>query len=339
MRLRLPHRRASRPGSSNARRSSRLVERLRRQEEMQREQRAARFETGEVAYEQGPLDSSAHLKVGRHSYIVGTPGVVAGPGDEAVVRIGSFCSIAAEVLSSWEATTVRTGCRLTHSGSCSICLARSRTDTRRRETSRSARRVDRARRAHHVRGHGRDGAVVGAAAVVAADLRPYAIVVGNPAREVRRRFGEEAIAALERIAWWDWPDERIVEAVPLLSSAQIDRFITEHSGGEVPAQGARPAPPAGADPSRVRLLALGSLGGRRQPVSRGQAGLASRRSSSSTHPAEREAARLAGRASYQAESPPTRGRAEPTRTRSYSAGHPTPTGAFDAGMDSRRSGS
>jgi len=98
MRLRLPHRRASRPGSSNARRSSRLVERLRRrQEEMQREQRAARFETGEVAYEQGPLDSSAHLKVGRHSYIVGTPGVVAGPGDEAVVRIGSFCSIAAEV--------------------------------------------------------------------------------------------------------------------------------------------------------------------------------------------------------------------------------------------------
>ena len=166
-----------------------------------------------------------------------------------------------------------------------------------------------------------------------------AIVVGNPAREVRRRFGEEAIAALERIAWWDWPDERIVEAVPLLSSAQIDRFITEHSGGEVPAQGARPAPPAGADPSRVRLLALGSLGGRGQPVSRGQAGLASRRSSSSTHPAEREAARLAGRASYQAESPPTRGRAEPTRTRSYSAGHPTPTGAFDAGMDSRRSGS
>lgn len=96
-----------------------------------------------------------------------------------------------------------------------------------------------------------NGAVVGAAAVVAGDVRPYAIVVGNPAREVRRRFGEEAIAALERIAWWDWPDERIVEAVPLLSSAQIDRFITEHSGGEVPAQGARPAPPAGADPSRV----------------------------------------------------------------------------------------
>jgi hypothetical protein len=83
---------------------------------------------------------------------------------------------------------------------------------------------------------------------VAGDVRPYAIVVGNPAREVRRRFGEEAIAALERIAWWDWPDERIVEAVPLLSSAQIDRFIAEHSGGEVPAQGARLLPSPGPSP-------------------------------------------------------------------------------------------
>jgi hypothetical protein len=89
---------------------------------------------------------------------------------------------------------------------------------------------------------------VGAAAVVAGDVRPYAIVVGNPAREVRRRFGEEAIAALECIAWWDWPDERIVEAAPQLSSAQIDRFIAEHSGGEVRAQGARPFPRPGPSP-------------------------------------------------------------------------------------------
>src|SRR5262249_20684714 len=36
-----------------------------------------------------------------------------------------------------------------------------------------------------------DGAVVGARALVARDVRPYAIVAGNPAQEVRRRFPDD----------------------------------------------------------------------------------------------------------------------------------------------------
>ena len=44
-----------------------------------------------------------------------------------------------------------------------------------------------------------DGAVVGTKAVVAKDVRPYAIVVGNPAREIRRRFSDEQVDALLRI--------------------------------------------------------------------------------------------------------------------------------------------
>jgi acetyltransferase-like isoleucine patch superfamily enzyme len=62
-----------------------------------------------------------------------------------------------------------------------------------------------------------NGAVVGAAAVVAGEVRPYAIVVGNPAREVRRRFTDEQIERLERLAWWDWPEQRVVESVDLLN--------------------------------------------------------------------------------------------------------------------------
>ena len=47
------------------------------------------------------------------------------------------------------------------------------------------------------------GAVIGAGAVVARDVQPYAIVVGNPARLVRHRFAPEIVAALLEIAWWD----------------------------------------------------------------------------------------------------------------------------------------
>jgi acetyltransferase-like isoleucine patch superfamily enzyme len=70
-----------------------------------------------------------------------------------------------------------------------------------------------------------DGAVVGTKAVVAKDVRPYAVVVGNPAREIRRRFSDEQVDALLRIRWWDWPTEKVKEHVELLTSPDIDAFI------------------------------------------------------------------------------------------------------------------
>jgi acetyltransferase-like isoleucine patch superfamily enzyme len=70
-----------------------------------------------------------------------------------------------------------------------------------------------------------DGAVVGTKAVVAKDVRPYAIVVGNPAKEIGRRFSDEQVDALLRIKWWDWPTELVKERVDLLSSPDIDGFI------------------------------------------------------------------------------------------------------------------
>jgi virginiamycin A acetyltransferase len=53
------------------------------------------------------------------------------------------------------------------------------------------------------------GAIVAAKAVVTRDVAPYAVVAGNPAREVRRRFDDATVAALLDIAWWDWPADRI----------------------------------------------------------------------------------------------------------------------------------
>ena len=75
------------------------------------------------------------------------------------------------------------------------------------------------------------GAVVGTRAVVTKDVRPYAIVAGNPAREVGRRFPDDQVEALLRIAWWDWPIEKILAHVPELSSPDLDAFIARFDPG------------------------------------------------------------------------------------------------------------
>jgi acetyltransferase-like isoleucine patch superfamily enzyme len=74
-----------------------------------------------------------------------------------------------------------------------------------------------------------DGAVIGANSVITRDVDPFSIWVGNPARLIRHRFSADTIAALQRIAWWEWPIERVKEAWPLLCSADIDAFIRQHS--------------------------------------------------------------------------------------------------------------
>lgn len=54
-----------------------------------------------------------------------------------------------------------------------------------------------------------NGAVVAAGAVVTKDVAPFAVVAGNPARELRKRFSEPVIAELEEVAWWSWSDEKL----------------------------------------------------------------------------------------------------------------------------------
>ena len=66
-----------------------------------------------------------------------------------------------------------------------------------------------------------DGAVIGAGCVVSKDVEPYAIVVGNPQRVIRKRFNDEEIAKLLELKWWDWPIERIKENVYTLCSPDL----------------------------------------------------------------------------------------------------------------------
>jgi len=76
-----------------------------------------------------------------------------------------------------------------------------------------------------------DGAVVGARAIVARDVAPYAIVVGNPAREVRRRFSSEQIEALLALRWWDWPEEKVRAHIDLLSAVDVDALLAAAGDG------------------------------------------------------------------------------------------------------------
>ncbi|GAO40110.1 putative acetyltransferase [Sphingomonas changbaiensis NBRC 104936] len=78
-----------------------------------------------------------------------------------------------------------------------------------------------------------DGAVIGAAALVAKDVPPYTIAVGNPARNVRQRFSPETVDRLLAIRWWDWPDDRIRRAAAKLQSPDIEGFIAAVEAGEV----------------------------------------------------------------------------------------------------------
>lgn len=66
-----------------------------------------------------------------------------------------------------------------------------------------------------------DGAVIGTRAVVTRDVEPYAIVGGNPAKVIRKRFDEADVAMLLELKWWDWTEEQLHKAMPILTSPTV----------------------------------------------------------------------------------------------------------------------
>ncbi len=72
-----------------------------------------------------------------------------------------------------------------------------------------------------------DGAVIGANAVVTRDVAPYAIVAGVPAKFMRGRFSEAAVARLQALQWWDWSLEKLASAIPDIQTLAIEAFLNK----------------------------------------------------------------------------------------------------------------
>src|SRR5262245_30748549 len=81
-----------------------------------------------------------------------------------------------------------------------------------------------------------DGAVIAAGAVVTKDVAPYAIVGGNPARPIRQRFAPEIAARMQALAWWDWPHERLREALADFRALSVEEFLKRHEAADASAR-------------------------------------------------------------------------------------------------------
>lgn len=69
-----------------------------------------------------------------------------------------------------------------------------------------------------------DGAIVAAKSVVTHDVPPYAIVAGNAAKVVKTRFDNRTVERLVRLAWWDWPLDKINRNLNAIRGSDLNRL-------------------------------------------------------------------------------------------------------------------
>lgn len=160
------------------------------------------------------------VKVGRHTYGVtrASIGAIEGLTD---IEIGSFCSVAKEVLflqsehsretvSTWPFDRAFTNGHIGRDIRGPIKIGND---------------VWIGRRAIILSGVTiGDGAIIGAGSIVTKDVPPYAVAVGNPAKVVRYRFERAKIETLLKLRWWDWSDETIQQSKQLFLGP-VDAFI------------------------------------------------------------------------------------------------------------------
>ena len=72
-----------------------------------------------------------------------------------------------------------------------------------------------------------DGAIIGANSVVGSDVDPYTIVIGNPAKVLRKRFDDTLIRLLLRFKWWDRSVDEINSLIPILTCSDLEKVRAE----------------------------------------------------------------------------------------------------------------
>jgi virginiamycin A acetyltransferase len=66
-----------------------------------------------------------------------------------------------------------------------------------------------------------DGAMIGSYSIVTKNVEPYAVVAGNPAKLIRKRYSDEVIEKLLNIRWWDWSADKISRNLEFLTGNDI----------------------------------------------------------------------------------------------------------------------
>ncbi|WP_311785218.1 CatB-related O-acetyltransferase [Ferirhizobium litorale] len=149
------------------------------------------------------------IRIGRHTYGI-VPESIHGYDATSVLDVGSFCSIAEEVL-FFVRSNHPTNLPSTFPLEVYVSKTkRSKDDLVSKGPISIGNDVWIGRRAVIMSGitigH---GAIIGACSVVTRDVPPYAIAAGNPARVVGYRFPEPVIRQLLELQWWNWSDDKI----------------------------------------------------------------------------------------------------------------------------------
>lgn len=71
-----------------------------------------------------------------------------------------------------------------------------------------------------------DGSIIGAGSIVTKDVAPYSVVVGAPAKVIKKRFKEDEIEILLKMRWWEWDDELLKNKIQCF--ADIESFIDDY---------------------------------------------------------------------------------------------------------------
>ena len=72
-----------------------------------------------------------------------------------------------------------------------------------------------------------DGAIIGANSVVGSDVAPFTIVIGNPAKELRKRFDDELIELMLKFKWREKSIDEIDGLIPVLTCSDLEKVKAE----------------------------------------------------------------------------------------------------------------